>query len=482
MDPTTTTPSAVSEPVPSMGETPQKPFTPPTLPSVPTLPLKPILFALVGLVILGIIGFALKTFLSSNTSSPQTTNRQINLVYWGMIEDTPQLQGVIKDFQAQNPGVTIQYSYQSPKDYSDRLVSACSRGQCPDIFRYHSTWTPSYLAKGLLSTAPSTIVSPSEFSSTFYPVASEDLRTATGVVGMPAMYDGLGLFVNKRILQDSGKSVPVTWDELRSLARLLTIRNAAGGIDRAGVALGTSSNIDHFSDILSVLILQNGGNPGKPEAFGSGTTTGANAGQSSLVGDALTFYTQFSRDDRVWDDTLPNSTYAFAIERVAMIIAPAYRAAEIKKLNPNFDFAVYPIPQLPGKPVTFANYWAEGVAKSSKEQETAWKFLKFLTSKESLAKLYPIGSDQMIKQVYPRTDMQNVLINNPYAGAIVKQAPSSKSFYMSSRTFDKGINDKMIEAYADIVTKMQQNTKYEALAPAFSTTISTLLTTFGIRP
>jgi ABC-type glycerol-3-phosphate transport system substrate-binding protein len=470
--------SPVTESVPDMGV--QKPAATP-LPKSPSLPLKKILIAFVALIIVGAIGIAAKMLLG-NSSLPMTRgDRPINLVYWGMWEESDTLRSVIKDFESKNPGVTIQYSPQSPKDYSDRLISACGRNQCPDVFRFHSTWAGAYTQRGLLATLPTSVMSNGEYEQTFYPVVSTDLKTPTGYVGIPLMFDGLGLYINTRILQASGKSVPTTWDELRTLANGLTIRGAQGGIDRSGAALGTANNIDHFSDILTILILQNGGNPAKPEAFGSGGATQGN-GQASLVGDALTFYTQFARSDKVWDETLPNSTYAFAIEKTAMILAPAWRAAEIKKINPNFEFEVYPIPQLPGKPVTYANYWVEGVAKTSKEQDTAWKFLKYMSQKETLQKLSSPQAGQPIKEVYPRQDMAELLASDPYAGAIVRQAPSSRSFYMSSRTFDKGINDKMIEAYTDIVTNMSKGGRYDELAVKFAPTINSIVTSFGIRP
>lgn len=463
--------AVIAEPVPSMGEVPVPPKAPLKLPSFSP---KKIMIGAASALVVVILVIGATFFLRQSPTPPTQPSRQISLVYWGMMQDTPVLRSVLKDFEVQNPGVSVQYSYQSPKEYSERLVSACGRGQCPDLFRFHSTWVPQYLSRGLLSVAPPSVSK--EVTQSFYPVMSADLQTPSGVVGVPLMYDGLGLFINKRILQDAGRQPPTTWDELRSLARDVTVRNQSGGIERSGVALGTATNVDHFSDIIAALILQNGGNPLKPEVI---TERDVSEGKNSLVGDALTFYTQFSRSDKVWDETMPNSTYAFAIGRVAMVIAPAYRAAEIKKLNPNFEFGVYPIPQLPGKPVTVANYWAEGVSKSSKEQEMAWKLLTFLSQKNTLAKLYPIGADQLMSQVYPRSDMAETILTNPYAGAIVKTAATSKSFPMSSRTFDNALNDKMIAAYQAMVTKMQSGVGYTTLCSEFATTVGSIAQSYG---
>lgn len=451
---------------------------------MPNIPFKLIGIVVGVLLVLG-VGFVVASSLLNRTSIPTTTQeaRAISLNYWGMTEDSAVFKSVLKQFEADHPGVSIQYSVQSPKDYSERLVSACNRGQCPDLFRFHSTWTNFYMLKGLLATVPSSVMSTSQFEQTFYPVVSNDLKTSTGYAGLPIMYDGLGLYVNKKILQASGKSVPTTWDELRSLGRELTIRGADGSIQRSGVAMGTANNVDHFSDILAVLIAQNGGNILKPETTSSAQQTinsGSGTPQASLVADALTFYTQFVREDKVWDETMPNSTYAFAIERTAMIIAPTFRAAEIKKINPNFEFAVYPIPQLPGKPVTLANYWVEGVSKASKEQPMAWELLKYLSSADVQKKLYAPGGGKLLREVSPRVDLSPQLISDPFAGAIVSQAPNSRSTFLSSRTFDKALNDKLIELYTNVITQMAKGGRYEELGPKFAPLVLQLAQSYGL--
>lgn len=439
----------------------------------PTLPPK-ILPILGGVAAVAIILIGLFIFLRGRAQSPSaspSTGKKIILTWWGLWEPSEVLTSEIKQFQDQNPGVTISYSQQSAKDYRDRLQGAFSRDQGPDIFRFHSTWVPMLAQANVLSTVPSTVLSSTEFQATFYPSATKDLKLGTGYVGIPFMTDGLALFINKKALAASGENAPTTWVELASLARDLTIRTPDGKIDRAGIALGSANNVDHFSDILALLILQNGGNPGVPND------------PKNLVSDALTFYTQFMRADKVWDETLPNSTYAFAIEKSAMIFAPSWRAFEIKQINPNIDFAVYPVPQLPGKPAAFASYWAEGVAKSSPNQDVAWKFLKFMSSKENLQKLYTSASSQrLFGEIYPRVDMAQILVNDPYAGAFVKQAPYAQSWYMSSRTFDNGINDQVIKYYQDAVNGINMSKRNEDVLTTLTNGVGSTLSKYGVKP
>ena len=43
----------------------------------------------------------------------------------------------------------------------------------------------------------------------------------------------------------------------------MTVRNEAR-LERGGIAMGTADNIDHFSDILGLLMLQNGASAADP--------------------------------------------------------------------------------------------------------------------------------------------------------------------------------------------------------------------------
>lgn len=455
---------AVAEKIPSFGAKPEQKKTK----AIPKF-----VFFVLGAVFVVFILFLLFRLLgnrNNRTPSEKTPVVNASLTWWGLWEPSEVLDSQIKAFQNQNPGVTITYTQQSIKDYRERLQGAFARGQGPDIFRFHNTWVPMLMIQEVLASAPTNSGIAQTFERTFYPFAVKDLRVSGNLVGVPLMTDGLALYVNKKALAVSGKSAPKTWQELSILAKDLTIRGEDGKIERAGIALGSANNVDHFSDILALLILQNGGNPGIPED------------RNNLVSDALTFYTQFLRTDRTWDETLPNSTYAFATEKVAMIFAPSWRAFEIKQINPNIDFAVYPVPQLPGKPVTFASYWVEGVSKMSKNQQVAWKFLEFLSSKEVLQKLYSQASTQrLFGEVYPRMDMADLLAKDPYVGAYVEQANSGVSWYLSSRTFDNGINDQIIKYYQDAVNGIVGGKNNSDVMPTLSTGVSSVLNAYKIK-
>lgn len=415
----------------------------------------PKIFVIIGgiVALLIIIVLVARLFTGARKSSNTIT-------WWGLWEDTNIVQPLIDTYQAQHPGVKINYVKQSQQDYRERLTNSLAKGQGPDIFTFHNSWVPMF--KNSLDALPATVMNPADFAKTFYPVASSDLTNGTSIVGIPLEYDALTLYINQDIFSKSNVTAPTTWDDFRVLARRLTVKDDQGHITQSGAALGRTENVDHWPEILALLMLQNGVNPGNP--------TG------KAAEDALTFFTVFSTTDGVWDATLPPSTQAFEGGKLAMYIGPSWRALEIHDANPNLKFVTAPIPQLPkdnpGQPdITYATYWAQGVWTGSGNRTLAWDFLKFLSTSDSLQKLYKNESAvRIIGEPYPRVDLAQTLTSHPILGSIVKQAPGAESWYLASRTFDgpTGINTQLANYFGDAVNAVAtgQKTATDALKTA----------------
>jgi multiple sugar transport system substrate-binding protein len=442
---------------------------------------KPILILFIFLVI-GLIAFVVfKTFFadffetSPKPNTPGQTVTQpteiINITYWGLWEDGEILSEVFKDFEAKE-GIRVDYRKQSHRDYRERLEQALVSGSGPDVFRYHMTWVP--MLSDQLATMPNSIMTSAEYQQSFYPIAYETLQANGGIVGIPLMYDGLALFYNKEILANANLSVPTTWSELRGVANQLTVPGNVStrrddNITQAGLAIGNASNVDHFSDILALLILQNGGDPSEPT--------------SQNVVDALTFYTNFIEQDKVWSNNLPNSTMAFARGEVAMIFAPSWRALEVKQINPELDFAVAPVPQLSSdENIAWASFWAEGVNKNSGQQEAAWKLLNYLSSPEVLKKFFNSASlVRTFGEIYPRSDMAGELSEDELLGAYLADAPFAQSFPIASRTHDNGLNDQLIQYYADAINAVLAGTQPDKALQDISLGISQVIQKYGLN-
>jgi multiple sugar transport system substrate-binding protein len=421
--------------------------------------LRKILFIILGILfVLGLIFFVVKFVLPRLSGSGGGSG---DITWWGLWEDSAIIEPLIAEYEQAHRGVNITYVAQAKEDYRERLINALAKGEGPDIFRFHNSWVPMF--KDQLSAMPSDVMSAQEFAQTFYPVAASDLTVGSSIVGIPLMYDGLALFVNDEIFATYTKTVPKTWNELRDTAIDLTIKDNSGGIKQSGVALGTASNVDHWPEIISLMMLQNGVNMNKP--------TG------ELAEGALSFYTSFTTNYEIWDETMPSSTIAFASGRVAMFVAPSWRVFEILDQNPNLKFSIHPAPQLPKESesepdITYASYWVEGVSDSSNNKQAAWEFLKFLSSSESLEKIYQNASGvRRFGELYPRVDMRDKLLSDPLTGGFISLAPEAKSWYMASRTYDgpTGINSQLVKYFEDGINSVTSRTTSNNITAALNT-------------
>ena len=448
--------------------------TPPVAPQVVGVNKKPFPTKIVAIASGAILILLAAVLLFRQFSSNKTTavgNGEV--VWWGLWEDSTVVDGIIAEYESANPGVTIKYQRQSKEDYRERLTSAFAKGTGPDIFRFHNTWTPMF--KNDLDKMPSSVYSVADFANTFYPVSSSDLTLGSNIVGIPLEYDGLSLFINEEIFEKSGKSVPNTWNELRQIARELTIKDENGTITQSGVALGRTENVDHWPEILGLMMLQNGVDLTKP--------TG------KLAEDALGFYTIFSVEDGVWDASQPASTVAFAGGNLAMYLGPSWRAFEIRLQNPNLRFRAVPVPQLPKteaneQDVTYASYWAEGVWSRSSNKVAAWNFLKFLSSSENLEKMYNEASKtRMFGEPYPRPDMAPIIADHPIIGSNIKGAKNAQTWFLQSKTWDgpTGINSQINKYFEDAVNFVNSGKEAkDGLLPVAQGVIQ-VLSQYGIK-
>lgn len=380
--------------------------------------------------------------------------KEVTITYWGLWENDAIVRPLIAEFEAQNPKIKVQYVKQNHRQYRERLQAAIERGDGPDVFRFHNTWVP--MLKDVLAPVPASVMSPAQFSTVYYPVAGRDLVAGDTIFGLPMMIDGLGLYYNEDLFAAAGVLPPTTYEELLGIVPKLTV-NSEGQILTSAIALGTTGNIENYSDIVATMMMQNGAILTTP--------TGVEAEQT------LIFYRKFADPSDpmyTWNDSLDNSIVAFANGRVAMIMAPSWRAFDVKQINPNLRFKIAPIPQLPGTPRSWASYWVEGVSMKTNNKEQAMTFLQYLTSKETMTKMYTeAGKTRLFGEPYARVDMADALKDDPFVGAYILQAEYARSFPLASRTFDNGINDKMVKYLEDAINAVSRGSSpKEALQTA----------------
>lgn len=419
------------------------------------------LFAAIGIIVIILIIVVIKVLVPALSSKKVTP---VTITYWGLWEDSSVLQGLISEFEAKNPSIKINYKKNDKTDYRSRLAGRLTKDpdveEVPDIFRIHSSWLPMFT--DMLAPVPATTVTSLNLEQDFYSVYKNDLKIGNSYYAVPLMYDGLVLFYNKDLIQKGGVELPKSWWDLQTTAAKLTVRDEQGNIQIAGVAMGLTDNVDHWSDILGLLLKQNGADITKDTAE-----------NDAKIKDVLSYYVNFRTKYQTWDETMPPSTQLFAQGKLAFYLAPSWRVFNIEDLNPGLAFEITTAPQLPtltdisasatnaGANLTnihWATYWAEAVNSKSKHQKEAWKFIEFLASKDSLEKMYTAASQiRSFGEIYPRISMAEKLSSNPKLKPFLDTANTAQSGYLASNTNDAGLNSELSKYFNDAINSLVIN-------------------------
>jgi len=432
---------------------------------------------IVAIVIL--VGVAAVSFLlSGNLSSLPLIgglfgkSGNITLTYWGLWEDSdvinPLLAEFVTSYENANPGVTLTINYEKRTfstldQYKETLLTRLQQGTGPDVFRLHNSWVSAFAAE--LSPLPSSVLSEENYALRFYPSALSSAKVGTDILALPLEYDGLVLFYNKKLITATVASKIKTWEDFRREAVKLTTwvgnDRQKGKILRSGAAIGVANNISHSSDLLSLLLAQSGVSP----------LTGLN---TVAAADALTFYTNFAKVDRVWNETLPFSINAFANGQVAMIIAPSWRALDIAALAPKLSFATAPIPQTPSAQVggvNWASFWMEGVSKDSANATVAWKLLEFLSQEDQQRAFYAAAAkNRLFGEPYAVRSLAASLSEQPILGPLLSSAPTA----VSSKTTDLSGDSAYVTALKQAISDVLGGTKATDALKTAQTTINQL--------
>lgn len=363
--------------------------------------------------------------------------KTVELEFWSIYDDSDVYKDFIKAFNKQHSYIKIKYSKKSYDTYEKDLIDALAAGKGPDIFSIQNTWLPKHQNK--LVPLPQDLMSLKDYQSTFVDVAVVDFIAENRIYAIPFFVDTLALYYNKDYFNDAGiAEPPKIWEDFLNDVALLTIRDTTGKIVRAGAAIGTAKNINRSTDILSLLMLQNGAE--MVNAQKTRASFNSKAGE-----DALKFYTNFANSQKAfytWNSQLDYSIDMFYAGRAAMMFNYAYHVKTIKAKSPHLNFAVAPMPQLSSrtKDINYANYWAQAVSKKSKNAKYAWQFVLWMSQNDNLKKYAEITREPV-----SRRDLISWQKTDPEIGVFADQTLTAQSWYQIDSSAIETIFADMIE-------------------------------------
>ena len=412
----------------------------------------------------------------------QEAMKPITLNYWRVWDGPDAFEEIFSAYKALHPFITINYRKLRYDEYENELLNALAEDRGPDIFSIHNTWLKKYKNK-ITPLPPTTTLAYPITQGTIKKEVIPQLRTTKSlnakdiknnfvnivyrdvaglifneatkkyeekIYGLPLFVDTLAMYYNKDLFNNAGLAQsPAYWNnEFQQAVKKTTKQDTKGEIIQSGAALGGSNNIERYSDILSVLMMQNGSvmaddDSGQvlfnkiPPSFKD---------QSYNPGlEALRFYTDFANPAKEvysWNKNLDDSLNLFAQGKLAIMFGYSYHLATIRAQAPKLNFAITKLPQIKGNtPVNFANYWVETVSSKSQHLNEAWDFIQFATKAEQ-AKTY---LDKAKRPTALRA-LINEQIDDDDMGVFAEQVLTAKSWYHGA---DSAAAEKMFAEMID---------------------------------
>ena len=410
--------------------------------------------------------------------------KPIELNYWRVWDGPDAFAETIAKYNQLHSNITINYKKLRYSEYEQELLEAWAEDRGPDIFSIHNTWVKKYQSK--ITPMPPTItmaypvvkgkmrkeivpeiratksISLKDIKDKFVDVVYDDavikVEGQEQVFGLPLFMDTLAMYYNKDLLNNANITIPPTcWNrEFQQNVKKLTRQNTKGEIIQSGAALAGSNNIERYSDILAVLMMQNGAvmmNQRGSVMFNQ--IPPALSGQKYNPGmEALRFYTDFANPAKevyCWNNNMDNSLDMFTQGKLALMFGYAYHLPQIRAQGPKLNFSIAQLPQIEDSRqiINFANYWIETVSKKSQHSDESWDFIQFISRAENV-KSY-------LEKVNKPTALRSLIeeqLDDIDIGVFADQVLTAKSWY---RGADALAAEKIIgEMINDVATGKEE--------------------------
>jgi len=364
-----------------------------------------------GVVVLFIIGLIIFFVSRGNGGGGIITNKGPKIInIWTTTDNKKALDPILNKFQDKNSNVKINYVVKNADTFLEDSINEIAAGNGPDLWVIPNDWLPQYSDK--LVSMNETVLADSKkhlsglevYKQKFPQVISSGTIINNKIIGIPLTIDTLTLYYNpslfskvnteiyqsQKVISEKEKSVLYgqinNWDDFVKAVQLITKKNG-NKIERSAAAIGTADNISQSTDILTLLMMQNGAKMVSDDLKSAQFQTDQNQfSDIKFPGvKALEFYNSFSdpkSNNYTWNSEIEDSVRAFVEGKTAMIFDYPSVDKKIKLIDPKFEYSSITMPQLKETEniVNLAKFPVLTVTKASKNPDIAWDLILYLTT------------------------------------------------------------------------------------------------------
>ncbi len=326
-----------------------------------------------------IVGLALST---AGHASAQTITFRFN------DPEAPQMRQALDEFEKQNPGIKVTMQRVSWGDAQAQYLREAAVDQAPDVAQLAFVWPRSFGKAGALRPLDDLIAKTGIGVAGWDQFIARDLATGADgkVYGIPFTTDTFALLYNKELVKAAGHDTfPTTWKDLRELSKAVHAKTGKSGFGFPAGSCGTPT----------IWFLTNFYIWSKGWAFVDQKPDGSFhvAITPAQLSEAFQYYKSYLDDGDnpkanlsicLWGapelvEGMVNGSIAFVSvpDAVGVQIVEAF-----KQRNPGKEvpFAAAPHPADVNGSKTFFGGRMLGISPNSKNVETAWKLVRFLTT------------------------------------------------------------------------------------------------------
>lgn len=317
---------------------------------------------------------------SDGTSAPVESSKPADkdkgdpvklVMYSWKAEDKAGYEKIIAEYQKENPHISIEFKPYKSTEYNTILKNSLTAGSGVDILQLRPY-------DGARALADAGLLTPLDDLQGITNITPEHLDAAKGsdgkVYGVPLMLNNAVIFYNKKLFADNGIEIPQTWDDFVKASEALKAKDI--------IPIAQSGKAAYLLSMTHSVIApaEYGGNA-FVEAILKGDTNFKDAKFVESIQQIKDLSGFFPKDYIAIEDK--DAQAMFLTQKAAMYINGSHRIETFEKAGLAFEMDFIPgLVKNKGEEPAIVS-WVDGsyaIAKSSKHQAEAKKFMEFMAS------------------------------------------------------------------------------------------------------
>jgi len=303
------------------------------------------------------------------------------ITMWAMGAEGENLPKLTKEFEAANPGVKVQVTAIPWDAAHDKFTTAITANKTPDVAMVGTTWMGEFAGMDALDPTPGEVD-----KSAFFDGAQKTTEVNGTSFGVPWYVETRLVYYRTDLAKKAGiTSPPTDWDGLKTMAKAMQ--------DKAGAKYGIGLQAGGTGSWQSVM----------PFAWSAGADLTKDGGKaynfdSPEVLKASQYYQSFFTDgisDKAAPAT-PTTEPDFASGKVPMFISGPWMMSAVEKAGGGAKFKdKYDVFQIPADKMSSSFVGGSNlvVFKNTKNRDSSWKLVNWLSDPKTQVKWYGMSSD-----------------------------------------------------------------------------------------